>query len=80
MPKFMKADDVLANLLTAIGKFNKDTQARVVSHNGYTFLPYFVCFGVGLCMYETLERKHEELPFKIEKYESSKFSPRSLQI
>ena len=49
MLKFMKADDVPANLLTAIGKFNKDIQARVVSHNGYTFVPHFVCFGIGLC-------------------------------
>lgn len=49
MLKFMKANDVLANFLTAIGKFNKGTQARVVSYNGYTFVSHFVRFGIGLC-------------------------------
>lgn len=62
MLKFLKADDALANLLSAVAKSGKDAQARTVSHNGeknffeitaeilhgYTFVPHFVCFDFGL--------------------------------
>ena len=62
MLKFLKADDALANLLSAVAKSDKDAQARVVSDNreknfyeitaeilhGYTFVPHLVCFDIRL--------------------------------
>ena len=81
MLKFLKADDALANSLSAVAKSDKDVQAIVVSHNGeknffeitaeilhrYTFVPHSVCFDIGLWNVWDLRKKKWGITFKIGK-------------